>query len=41
MTFRIAALYGQDPGELRTAAEMLALRGVHPTPDSQRSACSR
>jgi hypothetical protein len=34
MTLRIAALYGRDPGELRTAAEMLALRGVHPTPEA-------
>jgi hypothetical protein len=33
MTLRVAALYGRDPGDLRTAAEMLALRGVHPTPE--------
>src|SRR3954447_4301538 len=33
MGLRIAALYGHDPAELRTAAEMLALRGVHPTAD--------
>jgi hypothetical protein len=33
MGMRIAALYGHDPAELRTAAEMLALRGVHPTAD--------
>ena len=31
MGLRMAALYGRDPGTLRTAAEMLALRGVHPT----------
>jgi hypothetical protein len=30
MTLRTAALYGRDLGELRTAGEMLALRGVHP-----------
>jgi hypothetical protein len=31
MTLRTAALYDRDPHTLRTAAEMLALRGVHPT----------
>jgi hypothetical protein len=31
MTLRTAALYDRDPHALRTAAEMLALRGVHPT----------
>jgi hypothetical protein len=31
MTLRTAALYGHDPGTMRTAAELLALRGVHPT----------
>jgi hypothetical protein len=30
MTLRTAALYGRDPRELKTAGEMLALRGVHP-----------
>ncbi len=30
MTLRTAALYGHDPTDLRTSAEMLALRGVHP-----------
>ena len=30
MTMRTAALYGRDPRRLQTAAEMLALRGVHP-----------
>jgi hypothetical protein len=29
MTLRTAALYGRDPAELRTGAEMLVLRGVH------------
>ena len=31
MTLRTAALYDRDPHTLRTKAEMLALRGVHPT----------
>ena len=31
MTLRTAALFGRDPATLRTTAEMLALRGVHPT----------
>ena len=30
MTLRTAALYDRDPRDLRTSAEMLALRGVHP-----------
>jgi hypothetical protein len=30
MTLRTAALYGRDPHQLKTAGEMLALRGVHP-----------
>ncbi len=30
MTLRTATLYGRDPQELKTAGEMLALRGVHP-----------
>jgi hypothetical protein len=38
MTLRIAALYGRDPGSLRTAAEGLALRGVHPSVDSAEAA---
>src|SRR5207248_9676908 len=29
MTLRTAALYGRDPRALKTAGEMLALRGVH------------
>ena len=36
MTLRTAALYGRDPRDLRTTAEMLALRGVHPTPERPR-----
>src|SRR3954453_18176595 len=31
MGLRTAALFGHDPGAMRTAAEMLTLRGVHPT----------
>ena len=38
MLLRTAALYGRDPRELETTAEMLALRGVHPTVDAARSA---
>jgi hypothetical protein len=33
MTMRTAALFGRDPSELHTAAEMLALRGVYPAAD--------
>ncbi len=38
MTLRTAALYGRDPGSLRTAAEGLALRGVHPSVESAEAA---
>ena len=38
MLLRTAALYGRDPRELETAAEVLALRGVHPTVDAARAA---
>jgi hypothetical protein len=38
MTLRTAALYGRDPTELRTAAEMLALRRVHPTVEQAEAA---
>ncbi len=31
MTLRLAALYGRDPAALRTSAELMVLRGVHPT----------
>ena len=40
MTLRTAALYGRDPGTLRTSAEMLALRGVHPDVKSAEAALS-
>jgi hypothetical protein len=38
MTMRIAALYDRDPRALNTAAEMLALRGVHPNVESAEAA---
>ena len=38
MTLRIAALYGRDPRGLRTSAEMLALRGVHPDVETAEAA---
>ena len=38
MTLRTAALYGRDPRDLRTSAEMLALRGVHPDVDAAETA---
>jgi len=38
MERRIAALYGHDPRELETGAQVLALRGVHPTVDAARDA---
>jgi hypothetical protein len=31
MGLRIAALHGQDPATMRTAAQLLSLRGAHPT----------
>src|SRR5438270_524312 len=31
MVLRTAALYGHDPSDLETSAQVLALRGVHPT----------
>ena len=34
MLLRTAALFGRDPTALRTTAEMLALRGIHPTVDA-------
>jgi hypothetical protein len=34
MTLRLAALYGRDPGILKTAAELLSLRGVYPDADA-------
>jgi hypothetical protein len=38
MVLRTAALYGRDLCDLETSAEMLALRGVHPTVDVARAA---
>ena len=38
MLLRTAALYDRDPRDLETTAEMLALRGVHPTVDAARAA---
>lgn len=38
MTLRTAALYGRDPSELQTAAEMLALRRVHPDVETAQAA---
>jgi hypothetical protein len=41
MGLRTAALFGQDPTTLHTAAEMLALRGVHPTVEEAEAALQR
>jgi hypothetical protein len=38
MGLRTAALFGHDPGTMRTAAEMLTLRGVHPTVEDAEAA---
>jgi hypothetical protein len=38
MVLRTAALYGRDPRDLETSAEMLALRGVHPSVEVARAA---
>ena len=38
MALRMAALYGKDPGSLRTAAEVLFLRGVHPSIEAAEAA---
>ena len=38
MTLRTAALYDRDPRSMQTAAEMLALRGVHPDVDTATTA---
>ncbi|MBV9002042.1 MAG: hypothetical protein JO304_23495 [Solirubrobacterales bacterium] len=38
MVLRTAALYGHDPGALRTGAEMLTLRGIHPTVEAAHAA---
>jgi hypothetical protein len=41
MTLRTAALYGHDPRALETTAEVLVLRGVHPTVDAARAALEK
>jgi len=41
MTLRIAAMYGRNPMQLQTAAEMLALRGVQPDVKSAETALIR
>lgn len=38
MERRVAALYGHDPEDLETSAQILVLRGVHPTVDAAREA---
>src|SRR5205807_2457360 len=38
MTLHTAALYDRDPRTLRTSAEMLALRGLHPDVESAEAA---
>jgi hypothetical protein len=38
MGLRIAALYGRDPSALRKAGELLALRGMYPTPQAAEQA---
>src|SRR3954466_2724436 len=38
MSLRTAALFGRDPTTMQTAAEMLALRGVHPTVEEAETA---
>jgi hypothetical protein len=38
MTLRLAALYGRDPAALRTSAELLCLRAVHPTVEAAEAA---
>ena len=38
MGLRTAALFGHDPSTLHTAAEMLTLRGVHPTVEESETA---
>jgi hypothetical protein len=41
MVLRTAALYGRDPRELETSAEVLVLRGVYPTVDAAREALEK
>ena len=38
MERRLAALYGHDPGSTDTNADILVLRGVHPTAEAARQA---
>jgi hypothetical protein len=40
MTLRTAALYERDPRDIKTAGEMLALRGVHPDVEQAEAALS-
>ena len=41
MVLSTAALYGRDPRELDTSAEVLVLRGVHPDVDTARAALEK
>ena len=41
MERRIAALYGSDPRSLETSANILVLRGVHPTADAATAALTK
>lgn len=41
MLLRTAALFGRDPTTLRTAAEALTLRGIHPTVDAAEASLRR
>lgn len=41
MLLRTAALFGRDPAALRTTAELLALRGIHPTVDAAEASLTR
>ncbi len=38
MLMRVAALYGRDPRTLQVAAELMVLRGVHPSVETARAA---
>jgi hypothetical protein len=38
LVLRLAALYGRDPRAMRTAAEVLVLRGIHPDVETAREA---
>jgi hypothetical protein len=41
MLLRTAALFGRDPTALRTTAELLALRGIHPTVDAAEASLTK